>query len=102
MALLHMQKSKKDHQQEKVKRFLITVTVLGSAGPLRFVVKEEELVATVIETALRSYAREGRYPALGSDLNSFFLYCANAGSAGNISNQISFFKLVIFFFFLIS
>ncbi|KAJ8648508.1 hypothetical protein MRB53_001531 [Persea americana] len=82
MAVLSMQRSKKnnDQQQQKVTRFLITVTVLGSAGPLRFVVKEEELVSAVMGTALRSYAREGRYPVLGYDVNNFFLYCANAGS----------------------
>ncbi|CAN1152112.1 hypothetical protein LINPERHAP2_LOCUS18537 [Linum perenne] len=40
-------------------RLLISVTVLGSAGPIRFVVREEALVAAVIDTALKSYAREG-------------------------------------------
>jgi hypothetical protein len=62
------------------KRLLISVTVMGSAGPLRFVVNEEELVATVIDTALKSYAREGRLPVLGSNLNDFFLYCPVLGS----------------------
>ncbi|CAN1137733.1 Uncharacterized protein At4g22758 [Linum perenne] len=61
-------------------RLLISVTVLGSAGPIRFVVSEKELVATVIDTSLKSYAREGRLPVLGSDLNDFFLYCPSAGS----------------------
>lgn len=64
----------------KGNRFLITVTVLGSAGPIRFVVNEDELVAAVIDTALKSYAREGRLPLLGSDLNSFMLYCPIAGT----------------------
>ncbi|KAG6396737.1 hypothetical protein SASPL_142894 [Salvia splendens] len=64
----------------KVNRFLISVTFLGSAGPIRFVVKEEELVAAVIDTALKSYAREGRLPILGSDLNNFMLYCPIAGT----------------------
>ncbi|CAN1137734.1 hypothetical protein LINPERPRIM_LOCUS23049 [Linum perenne] len=63
-------------------RLLISVTVLGSAGPIRFVVSEKELVATVIDTSLKSYAREGRLPVLGSDLNDFFLYCPSAGSGG--------------------
>ncbi|KAJ0989216.1 hypothetical protein J5N97_007572 [Dioscorea zingiberensis] len=61
-------------------RLLITVNVLGSAGPIRFVVKEEELVGSVISTALRSYAREGRRPVLGSDFNNFLLYCTNSCS----------------------
>lgn len=81
-------KLRKDHQQQQQgvgnkgggARLLITVNVLGSAGPLRFLVNEEELVAVVIQTTLRSYAREGRLPVLGSDLNNFLLYCANSGS----------------------
>ncbi|KAJ4959795.1 hypothetical protein NE237_019705 [Protea cynaroides] len=75
-----IQKHKKNNHSVKGNRFLITINVLGSAGPLRFVVNEEELVAAVIQTALKSYAREGRLPVLGSDLNNFLLYCANAGS----------------------
>ncbi|XP_009600493.1 uncharacterized protein At4g22758 [Nicotiana tabacum] len=62
-------------QQGKGNRLLISITVLGSAGPIRFVVKEEDLVADVINTALKNYAREGRLPVLGSDLNNFVLYC---------------------------
>ncbi|KAL3582252.1 hypothetical protein D5086_016584 [Populus alba] len=75
--LLYKQKK---NQVAKGKRFLISVTVLGSAGPIRFVVNEEELVAAVIDTALKSYAREGRLPILGSDLNDFLLYCRHAAS----------------------
>ncbi|XP_043702929.1 uncharacterized protein At4g22758-like [Telopea speciosissima] len=74
-----LQKPKKN-QNVKGNRLLITINVLGSAGPLRFVVNEGELVAAVIDTALKSYAREGRLPVLGSDLNNFLLYCANAGA----------------------
>ncbi|XP_042498979.1 uncharacterized protein LOC122077190 [Macadamia integrifolia] len=74
-----LQKPKKNNQSGKGNRLLVTINVLGSAGPLRFVVNEEELVAAVIDTALKSYAREGRLPVLGSDLNNFLLYCANAG-----------------------
>ncbi|KAM7463426.1 hypothetical protein LguiA_031547 [Lonicera macranthoides] len=72
-------KQKKNHAG-KGNRLLISITVLGSAGPIRFVVNEEELVAAVIDTALKSYAREGRLPVLGSDLNNFVLYCPNAGT----------------------
>ncbi|XP_010670141.2 uncharacterized protein At4g22758 [Beta vulgaris subsp. vulgaris] len=62
------------------KRFLIIVNVLGSAGPLKFVVNEEDLVGGVIEIALKIYDKEGRLPALGSDNTKFLIYCANAGS----------------------
>lgn len=70
----------KKNQPVKGNRFLISVTVLGSAGPIRFVVNEEDLVAAVIETALKSYAREGRLPVLGSNLNNFTLYCPISGT----------------------
>lgn len=77
-----LQKSKKQAAAKGVGRFLISVSVIGSAGPLRFLVKEEEVVAAVINTALKSYDREGRFPVLGTDLNDFLLYYANAGSDG--------------------
>ncbi|PON62737.1 hypothetical protein PanWU01x14_136490 [Parasponia andersonii] len=76
--MLHYKQKKS--QSAKGNRLLISVTVLGSAGPIRFVVNEDELVAAVIDTALKSYAREGRLPILGSDLNCFLLYCPNAGT----------------------
>ncbi|KAK8522636.1 hypothetical protein V6N13_115595 [Hibiscus sabdariffa] len=75
--LLYKQKK---NQGAKGNRLLISITVLGSAGPIRFVVNEKELVAAVIDTALKSYAREGRLPVLGSNLNDFLLYCPSAGS----------------------
>ncbi|KAL4277949.1 hypothetical protein GQ457_03G010990 [Hibiscus cannabinus] len=70
----------KKSQGPKGNRLLVSVTVLGSAGPIRFVVNEEELVADVVDTALKAYAREGRRPVLGSDINGFFLYCPSVRS----------------------
>ncbi|XP_059649542.1 uncharacterized protein At4g22758 [Cornus florida] len=70
----------KKNQAAKGNRLLISITVMGSAGPIRFVVNEEEVVAAVMDTALKSYAREGRLPVLGSDFNKFVLYCPNAGT----------------------
>ncbi|KAI7739232.1 hypothetical protein M8C21_004429 [Ambrosia artemisiifolia] len=61
-------------------RILINITVVGSAGPIRFVVNEVETVADVIDTALKSYAREGRLPVLGSNFNDFVLYCPVVGT----------------------
>ena len=80
-------KQKKNHKGSG-NRLLISITVLGSAGPIRFVVNEEEIVAAVIETTLKSYAREGRLPLLGSDLNNFLLYCPIGGTEGNSTNFV--------------
>ncbi|KAL6587797.1 hypothetical protein OROMI_000775 [Orobanche minor] len=60
-------------------RFLITINVFGSPGPIRFVVNGEDDAERVIGTALKHYSKEGRLPILGSDINSFFLYPANDG-----------------------
>lgn len=75
-------KPKKSQAGKGGNRLLLNITVLGSAGPIRFVVSEEEHVASVIDTALKSYAREGRLPVLGSDVNNFVLYSPNAGTEG--------------------
>lgn len=85
-----------ENQNIKKNRFLITVNVVGSAGPIRFVVNEDDPVSGVIDTSLKTYAREGRLPVLGSDPNGFLLYCANAGSDGMYSHK------PIFQFFLFS
>lgn len=72
----------KNKERLNKKRFLIIVNVLGSAGPLRFIVNEEDVLGGVIETALKLYAKEGRLPVLGSDNSKFLIYCANLGSDG--------------------
>ncbi|KAK8477124.1 hypothetical protein V6N13_017280 [Hibiscus sabdariffa] len=70
----------KKSQGPKGNRLLVSITVLGSAGPIRFVVNEEELVAAVIHTALKAYAREGRLPVLRSDIDDFLLHCPSSRS----------------------
>lgn len=82
-------KKNNDGQNMKTKRnrFLIIINVFGSAGPIRFIVNEDDNAAAVVETALKLYAREGRLPILGSDVNSFFLYPANAGLDGIIKHS---------------
>ncbi|XP_010498820.1 PREDICTED: uncharacterized protein LOC104776441 [Camelina sativa] len=70
---------KKKSQIVKGNRILISVTFLGSAGPIRFVANEGDLVAAVIDTALKCYAKEGRLPILGSDFKDFVLYCPLVG-----------------------
>lgn len=84
----------KKNQTGKGNRILISITVLGSAGPIRFVVNEEELVADVIDTAMKAYAREGRLPVLGSDFSNFVLYCPSAGTEGN-SHYIIMYRNII-------
>lgn len=76
----------KKNQNAKGNRILISVTVLGSAGPIRFVAYEDDLVASVIDTALKGYAREGRLPLLGSDFNDFLLYCPMVGPEGKLNS----------------
>ncbi|KAI4299586.1 hypothetical protein L6164_033031 [Bauhinia variegata] len=68
-------------QKSRVNRFLITIIIPGSAGPIKFVVNGKDRVSEVIDAALKSYAREGRLPVLGSDASNFFLYCANGFEA---------------------
>ncbi|CAL5396724.1 hypothetical protein ACSBR2_005973 [Camellia fascicularis] len=74
-----LHKQKKNQAIKGGNRLLVSITVLGSAGPIRFIVHEGELVAAVMETALKSYAREGRLPVLGSNLNDFVLCSPIAG-----------------------
>lgn len=65
------------NRSENSNKLLITINVLGSSGPLRFVVKENDLVCEVIHTALKTYARAARLPLLGHDTTNFLLYCPN-------------------------
>lgn len=71
----------KKNQASQGNRILISVTVIGSAGPIRLVVNTEELVATVINSILKSYVRAGRLPILGTDTDNFYL---STGCDGNI------------------
>ncbi|XAR63649.1 hypothetical protein NMG60_11023667 [Bertholletia excelsa] len=71
---------KKSRVGKSKNRLLVNITVLGSAGPIRFVVNENDRVAAVIANTLSRYAREGRLPILGSDLNNFVLYCPLGGT----------------------
>lgn len=81
--MLLTKKTKKHVAANKDNRILISVTVIGSPGPFRLVVKQEELVAAVIDSVLKSYARAGRFPILGTNLNGFFLYCPASRAEGN-------------------
>ncbi|KAB2623760.1 hypothetical protein D8674_041084 [Pyrus ussuriensis x Pyrus communis] len=81
-----LDKNRKNENIAKGNRLLISVTVVSSAGPIRFLVNEQELVAAVIDTTLKSYAREGRLPVLGSNINDFLLYCPNTRPDGGVRN----------------
>lgn len=80
--MLLLQKIKKCSHKESTRpkkkkdnKILIMVTVLGSAGPIRFMVNEDDPVSRVINATLKSYAQEGRLPVLGFNTAHFFLYC---------------------------
>lgn len=88
--MMRKKKIKDDDDEDKAEkrkissRILITINVFGSAGAIRFVVNgDEDSAAAVIERALKMYARAGRLPVLGSDINSISLYPANDGFDGN-------------------
>ncbi|KAF1891270.1 hypothetical protein Lal_00001413 [Lupinus albus] len=54
-------------------KFLITINIVGSTGPLRFLVNERDHISRVIGSALKHYAREERLPVLGFDASNFLL-----------------------------
>ncbi|KAK1380620.1 Senescence-associated protein [Heracleum sosnowskyi] len=80
--MLLTKKTKKQAAASKDSRILISVTVIGSPGPIRLVVNQEELVAAVIDLILKSYARAGRIPILGTNIEKFFLYRPASGAEG--------------------
>ncbi|XP_076889915.1 uncharacterized protein LOC143540822 [Bidens hawaiensis] len=80
--MLPCKKIKDPGVKDGSKRILIKINVVGSAGPIRVVVDEEAAVAAVIETALKSYARESRLPVLGTKCTDFFLYTPIVGTEG--------------------
>jgi hypothetical protein len=80
---------------ERNNRFLVTINIMGSSGPIRFVVNEKELVSGVIDTSLKSYAKEGRLPVLGFNATNFLLYHPNAGFDGMISYPFGYFVLSV-------
>ncbi|KAM0055672.1 hypothetical protein Hdeb2414_s0006g00208931 [Helianthus debilis subsp. tardiflorus] len=86
-------KKNSDSGNVKKKRFLITVNVLGSSGPLRFVVNDDDKVSEVVDSPLKMYARSGRLPVLGFDFNKFLLYPSNADQSEG--KQSSFWFVVV-------
>jgi hypothetical protein len=80
---------------ERNNRFLVTINIMGSSGPIRFVVNEKELVSGVIDTSLKSYAKEGRLPVLGFNATNFLLYHPNAGFDCMISYPFGYFILSV-------
>ncbi|KAG8500089.1 hypothetical protein CXB51_003601 [Gossypium anomalum] len=72
----------------KGNRLLISVSVLGSCGPIRFVVNEE-LVGAVIDIALKSYAREALSPCetIGSIGARNFMLCKKPSTEKKIENN---------------
>jgi len=86
-------KSKK--KKNNINRILISINIVGSSGPLTIVVNEDDAVCDVIDKTLKSYARQGRLPILGSDATNFDIYCSNDVSDG----KLVLYDLLFFFFF---
>ncbi|CAD5317853.1 unnamed protein product [Arabidopsis thaliana] len=80
--MLYNNKHQRNQKSKTTNRFLVSINVLGSAGPIRFVVKEDETVSNVINYALKCYVREGKLPLLGLDSSFFRLYCPYCASEG--------------------
>ncbi|CAM8959050.1 unnamed protein product [Rhodiola kirilowii] len=81
MLVPKINKKNNKKQNEKGKnRILISVKVVGSAGPIRLIVNEDDVVADVVEKALKIYACQGRLPVLGSNVKDFQLFCPAAES----------------------
>lgn len=77
-------------------RILITVNVVGSSGPLRFVVNEDDKVSKIIDMSLKLYVREGRLPVLELGFKNFSLYASDAGTCeGTKPFNVSFLKHLI-------
>ncbi|KAL1824177.1 hypothetical protein DCAR_0312225 [Daucus carota subsp. sativus] len=82
------QKEKSSAVPGREKRFLIIVNVLGSSGPIKMVVKEDDSVAAVIRAALKLYAREERLPVLGYDVNKCLLYPSHGEQNALSPNEV--------------
>eukprot|EP01018_Ginkgo_biloba_P018264 Gb_36682 [translate_table: standard] len=58
-------------------RILVSITVEGSTGPIKAIVKKGATVNDVIKLTIDKYAREGRYPVLDSNTDMFELHVSN-------------------------
>lgn len=83
----HSQKMKnKSDDDDEGRKMFINVNLMGSSGPIRFFVGKNQTVESVIETAVETFARQGRLPVLGCKPQQFALYCpTDSGWQGNIS-----------------
>ncbi|CAN1189456.1 hypothetical protein LINPERPRIM_LOCUS24498 [Linum perenne] len=57
----------------------MNVKVPGSVGSIRYVASQNDIVSSVIRASLKRYAREGRVPEIGFDVDRFNLYSTNDG-----------------------
>ncbi|CAN8324435.1 unnamed protein product [Cochlearia groenlandica] len=84
-------------KKTKKNRMLVSINVVGSTGPIRFVVKEDETVKRVIDITLKCYAHQGRLPLFSSSLctSSFLLYArcslVQRKTASRVSSAIALF-----------
>lgn len=57
-------------------KVVVTVTVEGSPGPIRAMVKLGSSVEETIKHVLNRYGKEGRTPKLDNNTSSFELHCS--------------------------
>ncbi|KAF4364259.1 hypothetical protein F8388_000211 [Cannabis sativa] len=67
-------------KNSKKRLMLISISFIGSPGPMKLLVDEDELVISVIRTALKYYAQQQRRPILGTNVHDFILYYPNFDS----------------------
>lgn len=82
-----------------INRLLVSIKVVGSTGPIRFVVNEDETVTNVIDITLRCYARQGRLPIFSSHpTSSFLLYSPYSLNQRETQSIVWFFLILSFAF----
>ncbi|CAK9328999.1 unnamed protein product [Citrullus colocynthis] len=88
---------KKSNDEEGGRMMFINVNFVGSDGPIQFYVSQKQTVESVIETALETFARQGRPPILGCKPHQFALYCStNSGWQAKALGYLIFGILSIF------
>lgn len=88
---------KKKKTTFKDNRLLISINVVGSTGPIRFIVKADETVKDVINSTLSRYGQQRRLPMFSSHCtSSFLLYCPYSPAQRETQSGAFFFHYCLF------